>query len=319
MASIRLSEQDFRDRFTVRDFTDACRRAFELFGAGDIINPPRQESVEIRDGRSHFRLDMPAAWPGRYEARKVVEEVSDVDSGRLGVREAWIELEDLRTGTRVRLDAGHITDMRTGAAGALGIEYLTGSDVRRIGILGTGRIARCLALCCDDLFDLEELRCTSRSAANRDAFDVAVAPRLQVPRLTMTPTIDECVDGVNAVLMAIPTPEPIVGRAQLAHVGAVAVIAGDSRTRQLHPDILEARPVVVDILEQAERSGEFRYAREQNARDRIKLARADDGAVLTMGDAANGRVPQAGGTAYLTGMAAQDLCVAAMIYEEIRP
>ena len=126
-------------------------------------------------------------------------------------------------------------------------------------------------------------------------------------------------DALTTVLMAIPTPEPIVGRAQLAHVGAVAVIAGDSRTRQLHPDILEARPVVVDILEQAERSGEFRYAREQNARDRIKLARADDGAVLTMGDAANGRVPQAGGTAYLTGMAAQDLCVAAMIYEEIRP
>ena len=44
------------------------------------------------------------------------EEVSDVGSGRLGVREAWIELENLRTGTRVRLDAGHITDMRTGAA-----------------------------------------------------------------------------------------------------------------------------------------------------------------------------------------------------------
>ena len=73
MATVHLREQDFRDRFTVRDFIDACRQAFELYGAGEIVNPPRQEIVEVRDGRSHFRLGMPAAWPGRYEARKESE------------------------------------------------------------------------------------------------------------------------------------------------------------------------------------------------------------------------------------------------------
>jgi alanine dehydrogenase len=316
MATVHLREQDFRDRFTVRDFIDACRQAFELYGAGDIVNPPRQEIVEERDGTSYFRLDMPATWPGRYRARKIIEEVSHVGSGRLGGREAWIELEDLRAGTRVRLDAGHITDMRTGAAGALGIEYLTRHDVRRIGILGTGRIARCLALCCDDLFDLEELRCTSRTAGRRDAFATVVAPRLRCTRLTMTPTIDACLDGVDAMLTAVPTPEPILSRVHLAHVDAIAVIAGDKRTRQLHPDVLETRPVIVDILEQAEKSGEFRYAEDQGARDRIALARTGDGRVLTMGDAACGRAPQVG-TAYLTGMAAQDLCAAAMIYERL--
>ena len=313
-----LREEDFRDQFGIADFVGAVRRSFELYGNGDIINPPRQESVEECRGESHFRLNMPATWPGHYQVCKIIEEVSTVGSGRLGSREAWIDLEDLVSGIQIRLDAGFITDMRTGAAGALAIEFLAGRDVRSVGILGTGRISRCLARACDQLFDLDELRCTSRNASNREAFALDITPHLRTHRLRMTTSIEACVDGVDAMLTAVPTPTPIVGQAQLAQVDTIAIIAGDSRTRQLQPDVLESRPVVVDVLEQAHKSGEFRDAAARSALERITLARSDDGAVLTLGDAACGRVARGGGAAYLTGMAAQDLCAAAMVYERMR-
>ena len=57
---------------------------------------------------------------GKFRSRKIIEEFSDVATGRLAKREAYIAFEDLQQDRAWRLEAGHITDRRTGAAGALG-------------------------------------------------------------------------------------------------------------------------------------------------------------------------------------------------------
>ena len=309
-----LREETFAHRFSTADFLAACHEAFEQYGAGIIDNPPRTESVQKRGALDYFRLDMPAEWPGKFRARKVIEEFSDVATGRLAKRAAYIALEDLQQGRTWRLEAGHITDRRTGAAGALGLHYLAGAAIERVAILGTGRIARSLALSCDALFDLAEIACTSRRAANRAAFAKAVGPDLRA-HLRMATSLEACLAGADAVLTAVPTPQPILSAAALAEVPYLAVMAGDSRTRQLAPEVLCERTVVVDVLAQAQQSGEFRFAAEQGRAEQIALARNAAGAVLDIGDAACGRIGAAAPSAvYLTGMGAQDLCAAAMVY-----
>lgn len=308
-----LREEEFEERFSMGDFLGACHQAYELYGQGVIENPPRDELVEQRGELDYFRLDMPAEWPGKYRARKIIEEFSNVGEGRLAKREAYIEFEDLQSGKELRIDAGFITDMRTGAAGALGIKYLAGVGIERVAVLGTGRISRNLALACDGLFGLEEIRCTSRKAENRAAFAEAMEPELKAS-LRMAESIEACVDGVEAVLTAVPTPEPILTGALLEGIGYVAVIAGDGRTRQVESEVLKERGVVVDVLEQAQKSGEFRFAGEAGEMDEIRLARSASGAVLNIGDVACGRLGDAApSVVYLTGMGAQDLCAAVMV------
>ena len=312
-----LREETFAHRFSTADFLAACHEAFEQYGAGIIDNPPRTESVQKRGALDYFRLDMPAEWPGKFRARKVIEEFSDVATGRLAKRAAYIAFEDLQQGRAWRLEAGHITDRRTGAAGALGLHYLAGAAIERVAILGTGRIARSLALSCDALFDLAEIACTSRRAANRAAFAKAVGPDLRA-HLRMATSLEACLAGADAVLTAVPTPQPILSAAALAEVPYLAVMAGDSRTRQLAPEVLCERTVVVDVLAQAQQSGEFRFAAEQGRAEQIALARNAAGAVLDIGDAACGRIGAAAPSAvYLTGMGAQDLCAAAMVYRRL--
>ena len=312
-----LREETFAHRFSTADFLAACHQAFERYGAGVIDNPPRTESIQKRGALDYFRLDMPAEWPGKFRARKVIEEFSDVASGRLAKREAYISFEDLQQDRAWRLEAGHITDWRTGAAGALGLQYLAGAAIERVAILGTGRIARTLALSCDVLFDLAEIACTSRRAANRAAFAAAVGPDLRA-RLRVASSLEACIDGADAVLTAVPTPQPILTSAALAEVTYLAVIAGDSRTRQLAPEVLYERTVVVDVLAQAQKSGEFRFAAEQGQAEQIALARNAEGTVLDIGDAACGRLGAVAPSAvYLTGMGAQDLCAAAMVYRRL--
>ncbi|MDE2813932.1 MAG: hypothetical protein OXM01_12940 [Gemmatimonadota bacterium] len=308
-----LREEIFAHRFSTTDFLTACHQAFERYGAGVIDNPPRTESIQKRGVLDYFRLDMPAEWPGKFRARKIIEEFSDVTSGRLAKREAYIAFEDLQRGRTWRLEAGYITDWRTGAAGALGLQYLAGLAIERVAILGTGRIARTLALSCDVLFDLAEITCTSRRAANRAAFAEAVEPDLRA-RLRMATSLEACIAGADAVLTAVPTPQPILTAAALAEVPYLAVIAGDSRTCQLEPEVLCERTVVVDVLAQAQKSGEFRFAAEQGQVEQIALARNAESTVLDIGDAACGRLGTIAPSAvYLTGMGAQDLCAAAMV------
>jgi ornithine cyclodeaminase/alanine dehydrogenase-like protein (mu-crystallin family) len=271
-----------------------------------------------REGRlDHFRLELPAEWPGRYRSRKVIEERSDVGTGRLGHRTAVIELEDLRTGRKAVLDAEHITDMRTGAAGALGARYLARDPVRRVAILGTGRIARALALCSDLVLRPREVRATSRSPANREAFEAAVGPGVTA-ELCMADSVRACVRGADVVIAAVPTPEPILMAEDVAGGTHVSVIGGDSRTAQLDLDLLCSRHVMVDHPEQSRRSGDFRRAESLGRLNEIRLATGDHDRVLTIGDAALGGAEHlrgAGAIAYFTGLGVQDLAAAAVAYE----
>jgi alanine dehydrogenase len=310
-----LREEDFRSAFSMEDFLASCDRAFRLYGQGVLINPPRSETAT----EGYFRLEMPAEWPGKYRMRKIIEERSDVSQGKLGERQASILLEDIKKGVGVRLDADHITDMRTGAAGALGIKYLARTPVHRVAILGTGRIAQVLALAVDRLFELEKIRVTSRKVENRQAFQQLMEPQLGVS-LCLTETLEACIQGVDVVLAAVPTPRPILSMQALEGVQWLVVLGGDGRTRQLEPEVLEGMGVVVDDLEQARRSGEFKYAQEAGRFEQISFAHSAAGAVLNIGDAACGRLECAVPSprlVYCTGLAAQDLCAAAMIYENL--
>ncbi|MSR81772.1 MAG: hypothetical protein EXS58_02445 [Candidatus Latescibacteria bacterium] len=314
MATFTLSDDDFRTHLSPADFLAACDQAFRLYGQGVLLNPPRRETLD----QGTYRLEMPAQWPGRYQARKVIEEHPGVE-GRLGVRQAFVELEDLIQGTRFHLEAGYATDMRTGAAGALGIKYLAREPVNRLAVLGTGRVARCLVLCADQLFGLRQIRATSRQPASREAFARDLAPLLRAP-LQMASSLAECLDGADAVLTAVPTPLPILSPADLGKTAVLSVVGGDSRTRQLAPEMLEELVVLVDHLGQTEKSGDFVHARASGRAAHLRLARGEAGQVLTIGDAACNRLPA--GTArprlaYFTGLAAQDLCAAVALCEKL--
>ncbi|MDE2998963.1 MAG: NAD(P)-binding domain-containing protein [Gemmatimonadota bacterium] len=311
---LRIPDAEIAEILSAEEVVESCDRAFRLYGSGEALNPPRKEDVRRTEGADLFRLEMPAEWPGRYRARKVIVERSDVASGRLAGRTAVIELDDVATGRRAELDAEYLTNMRTGAAGALGVRYLA-ANAEVLAIVGTGRIARALALCADAALVPREIRATSRSAANVAAFAAHVQPRVNA-RVRSMNAIGDCLAGADAVLTAVPTPRPILGRRDVGDAVHLSVIAGDPRTAQLDPGLLSGREVVADHPEQVLKSGDFLLAGLGGER----LVRGGEGRVLTIGDAALGRLEDRrgqGAIAYFTGMAIQDLMAAVQVYERV--
>lgn len=318
--STYICEADLRTLVSLADIIAACDRAFHMYGQQQLLNPPRFEHVQQSARSDYFRLELPAEWPGRFRSCKIIEEHSDVATGSLGKRQAVIHLEDLENGKKMRFDADLLTDMRTGAAGALGLHYLADRPVTRVGIVGTGRIARQLALALDQVFNLEGLYVTSRKEESRQTFFAAMMPQLKVP-LRMVSSLHECITGVDALVLAVPTPNPIIALEDLNSDLLLTVIGGDQRTRQLAPEILDAVPLMVDHFEQAKLSGEFRWALAQNRFEQICFGRTNNGDVMHIGDAACGRLGKGSKRprlAYFTGMGIQDLCAAVAVYQAMQ-
>ena len=314
-----IREADLCTLVSTADIVTACDQAFRLYGQNQLLNPPRLEKVHQTDKEDSFRLELPAEWPDRFRSCKIIEEHSDVTTGTLGERQALIHLEDLQNGKKMRIDADLLTDMRTGAAGALGLRYLAHRPITRVGIVGTGRIARQLALALDEVFTLEALSVTSRKEESRRAFAEAMAPALK-STLHMAPSLHDCINGADALLLAVPTPHPIITLEDLNSELLLVVIGGDRRTRQLAPEILETVPLIVDHLEQAKQSGEFLWALQQDRFGQIRFGRTHSGDIFHIGDAACGRLQQGDKRprlAYFTGMGIQDLCAAVAVYQAI--
>ena len=314
-----IPESDFIHLFSPKDWIDSCDKAFRLLGQGLLLNPPRVERVEKQAGVDRFSLNMPAEWVGHYRGEKIIVERSDVATGRLEERIAKITLKDLTTGTEAEIEADFITNARTGAAGALGARYLARPDAQVAALIGTGRIGKFLAVCIDYLFELEEIRATSRKRENRTAFEDEIGPRIR-SSIRMKDSLSACIEGADIVLTAVPTPTPILHGSSIGPHVHLSVMGGDSRTTQLDPDLLWDRPIVVDDMDQAAGSGDF-LARKQSGRyDDIRFVKNGKGIVQNIGDAAIGRLDHLRGTGvitYFTGLAAQDLLAAAMVFEKI--
>ncbi len=180
----------------------AVDHAWRELAAGRMVNPPRTETVGRLGDPDFFRLEMPAELrdaDGVVAAgRKVIEEASAVDQTgrrRLGQRTAHLVIADRVTGRTASFAADHLTNIRTGAAAAWAARYLAG-EVPRVALLGTGRVAREMALAADALLRPRELVATSRDAAHRAAFAEALAPHLRAS-LTTTADLDHALRGAQ--------------------------------------------------------------------------------------------------------------------------
>lgn len=306
----KISADFIKKNSSPADFLANCREVFLMLGQKAVAVTPREESV---DEAGKFTLKMPAEIPGAV-GYKFIEELPPAEAGKLGQRTAVIRLQ-LDGEKMVEMDAEHITNMRTGAAGVLGMEFLA-PRAKNTAILGTGKIAKALALCAVE-FGVKTINVFSRKPENREAFKQEVIKHSGFNNITLHDSISACVRSVDAILAAVPTPEPILFLKDLPSRVCISVMGGDQRTTQIDSEILKKGVVVPDNLEQCKKSGEFKTALANGYFDKINFARVD-GRIAHIGDAALGKLKPAQGitVAYFTGLAVQDIAAAKMVYDK---
>jgi ornithine cyclodeaminase len=269
----------------------AVEVAVRAHGDGRAVVEPRVHLVPDNDGAGHFNVlrghlpvpggpaaglappGLPTAGlapPGVSGVKVVGDFVANYAAG-LPSELGLLTLYDPRTGVPLSImDATLITACRTGAMTAVGARYLARPDSRVLGHVGARGTAFWNIVLLDELFDLDEIRITSRRPESREAFAQQLAT-VTGTRIRVAATAEETFDGADILVEAsrLTEPEPLLRTASVKP-GAFVVPYGTISAVEL--DLLDVMDkVVVDDWREAQ-SGRFGALRRHVDSGRLSAA-----------------------------------------------
>ena len=234
----------------------AVQDAVRAHGDGLVVVEPRVHLVPDNSGAGHFNvLRGHLQVPGVSGVKVVGDFVANYAAG-LPSELGLLTLYDAETGVPLSImDATMITACRTGAMTAVGARYLARRDSRVLGHVGARGTAFWNVVLLDEMFDLDEIRVTSRRPESREAFAQQLAA-VTGTRVRVTATAEEAFDGADILVEAsrLTEPEPLL-RTGSIQPGAFVVPYGTVSAVEL--DLLDVMDkVVVDDWREAQ-AGRF--------------------------------------------------------------
>lgn len=164
------------------------------------------------------------------------------------------------------MDGTYVTALRTGAAGATGIKYLSREDSKEVGLCGLGVQGR------SQLMGLMEVRPSVEKIKVYDvipeakkAFVEEMNEKYSGVNFVPVDSAKEAAEGSDIVITCTPSPEAFIDGAWLkkgCHVSAIGADTGAKR--ELMTSVIEkCDKLVVDFIPQAFVTGDFRIPKEE--------------------------------------------------------
>ncbi len=253
------------------EILEAIERSLAAQGRGETVIDPRMHHMP---GVANGHFNVLRGYVGGEIGLSGVKVVGDfVDNYKEGLPSelATLLLLDPRNGKPVAiLDAGGITDMRTGAVTAIGAKHLARKDSKVLGHIGARGTAYWNVRLLDRLFDFEEIRVHSRRKESRDAFGERLSRDLG-KKVVVTEDWESTVRGADIIVEAsrLTTPEPLL-RTEWIKKGAFVVPYGTVSALELSlTDIMDK--MLMDDWGQA-RSGKLGAMRQHVDTGRLSEA-----------------------------------------------
>jgi len=257
-----LDEQTLRAAVTPVTAVSAIRDAFRADGEGrtrvpDVINLP------IPGTRGEFHVK--TAWVDGvpFIAVKVASGFYDNPALGLPTGSGMMALFDAATGMPIGLlfDNGFLTDIRTGAAGAVAADCLARRQVDTVGVIGSGVQARHQIACLREVRRFTRLAAWSIDAPGLDLYCAEMRAAWGIEAAACASPEEVCRQA-DILITTTPSQKPLVRADWLKPGVHVTAVGADSPGKQELEAACLARAdiVVVDRLSQCARFGELSHA-----------------------------------------------------------
>ena len=244
---------------TRTEIVDAVESVVAAHGRGETVFEPRVHLVPDNGGVGHFNVlrgHVSTLGEHGVSGIKVVGDFVPNYQHGLPSELGLATLYDPHTGVPLSImDATLVTEARTGAMTAVGARHLARRDAKVLGHAGARGTAFSNVTMLDELFDLDEIRVTSRREESREAFGEELRAELST-KVVVVDSVEAAFDGADILVEAtrLTEPAPLL-RTGVVKPGAFVVPYGTVSAVEL--DLLDVMDkVVVDDWREAQ-SGRF--------------------------------------------------------------
>jgi ornithine cyclodeaminase len=304
-----ISESDLRRVITPQIAVDTVREAFRADGEGRA-HVPAVINLDVPAHHGEFHVKTARIDGVPHVAVKIASGFYDNPAKGLPSGSGLMAVFDATTGLPVALllDNGFLTDIRTGAAGAVAADLLAPRQFETVGMVGSGLQARYQVACLRVVRSFSRIVAWSPDRAHvdryvremqADGFDAVAAA-----------TPEAVCRAADVIVTATPARQPLVLAEWLRPGQHVTALGSDSPGKQeLDAGCLaRADLLVVDRLTQCAAFGELRHAIEDGLlhADRVHAELGEIAAGLKPGRTSDSQIT----IADLTGVGFQDTAIA---------
>ena len=311
-----ISERDLRQVITPRVAVDTIREAFRADGEGRT-HVPAVINLDVPAHRGEFHVKTALIDGVPHVAVKIASGFYDNASKGLPSGSGLMAVFDATTGMPVALllDNGFLTDIRTGAAGAVAAEALAPERVGVVGVVGSGLQARYQVQCLAIVRSISRIVAWSPDRAHLETYLKEMTAAGYEATAAATP--EAVCRAADVIITATPSRQPLIRAEWLRPGHHVTALGSDSPGKQeLEAGCLaRADLVVVDRLTQCAAFGELRHGIDAGvflpARVHAELGEVVAG--VKRGRTSNDQIT----IADLTGVGFQDTAIASRAIGEI--
>jgi len=311
--SLLLTEDEIRSVLDMENSIQAVEAAFKAYGEGRVNMPPKAYLYLPKgDFRAMYGEIKGFNGGGICGLKWVNVHPENPDRGLPTVM-AKILLNDPENALELAdMDGTCITNMRTGAAGAVAAKYLSRIDSRIAGFIGAGQQARTQlagllrvrAIKEVKVYDINKGRAVAFCNEMSEIHDIDINP---------VDTVTEAVKNSDIVTTVTPSRKPIVNLRNISRGTHLNAIGADAKGKEeLDPLILKNSKIVIDDWEQASHSGEVNVPLEKG------IISKDD-IYATLGEIVTGKKGRTNDEEITvfdsTGLIIQDLALAYLAYK----
>lgn len=316
MKTLIITKKDVEAILTPQIANNTVENAFRAYGLQQV-DMPAKSYLYFKEGDLR---SMPAYLHTREAdiagIKSVTVHPGNAEYGLPSVM-AVIILIDPKTGFPLAiLDGTYLTAIRTGAAGAVAVKFLSRTDAKIAGFVGCGIQARSQLMCTLAVRKLEAVKVWEMTPGDAYAsgFKEWVQKTYRIKTM-LFPDIDKVTSGVDILFTTTPSRKPLVCKVSPGtHINAIGADAEGKQ--EIDPQILKDAKLVIDDWAQASHSGEI------NVPIREKMLSQQD-IYGSLGEIAagkkKGRTSDEEVTVFdSTGLAVQDISCAYAVYEALK-
>jgi ornithine cyclodeaminase len=304
-----LTEQETRDSIDMDVAIDAIEKAFEALGRGEVTQPP-PIGLDIPAVDAEIHVKGAHIHGAENFVFKLVSGFYRNPEIGLPMASGLVLTFDANNGqpTGLLFDNGYLSDVRTGAAGAVVARHLAPRKVDRVAVVGAGMQARMQLRALTRVRDLPAVSIWNRhpERARQCAAEMADELGLAVEAVDR---IEDAVEGANVVITVTLARDPLVRAEWIGPGTHITAVGSDGPDKQeLDVEVLErADLVVADRLAQCLELGEIHHAVDAG---RLRADVCVELGAIVAGEADGRESDEQITVADLTGVGAQDAAIA---------